>query len=82
MTGKNQYIFEIDPTVPGAVEHWRPFSDRQYRAVASILIQRGYPGGPFQSADDFDWLYESQGELDTETIRQLEEIPGVKVSNF
>ena len=75
-----EYMIEIDPRKLPARE--RPHSDTQYRAVALVLGERGYPGGPFKAVDGFSFLYNSGRELDTETVTQLEGISGVKVKKL
>ena len=74
------YMIEVDPRKLPARE--RPHSDIQYRAVASVLGERGYPGGPFRALDGFTFSYNPGREIDTETVERLEGISGVKVKKL
>ncbi len=69
------YWIEINPI---SVRLPTPSSDLQYRGVIGILRERGFHGG-LSGNGDFDWRYQPDRELDSETIAMLEEIPGVKV---
>lgn len=65
----HKYNLTVGPGLP---------RDLGIRQVLARLDERGYPA-TFQRGEMFDWEYETPRELDEDTIKALEGIPGVKV---
>ena len=53
-----------------------------FNQVTSILRQMGYPTKLSKGEDISDWWYRTGHDLDDDTKKQLESIPGVKVTKM
>ena len=69
----NEYTIEV---LPG-----QGSGDLQYRAIVSILADKGLPT-KLTGRGDFKWSYWTEKTLDDDTKQDLEHIPGVRVMDW